>query len=165
MQKNKKKFRAGQRVQKQVRCHCGRLAVLRSAEGICQTHREGEMIYVCSAYPACSSYVRARPDTLEPMGSLAWPELRKLRFEAHQVFDQLHQTGLMSKAQAYQWLAHTVQAPMGHAHIGHLGEHYCKVVIQESGKLLQNRQRLEPQKIVWKGGTQHGTHTTRAGTS
>ena len=149
-QKNQKKFGMGQKHQKQVRCHCGRPALLRSAEGICRTHRAGEMLYVCSAYPACDSYVRARPDTLEPMGSLAWPELRRLRFEAHQMFDQLHQTGLMSKAQAYQWLAHTVQSPMGHAHIGHLGEHYCEVVIQESSKLLRNRQRLQHRGIEWR---------------
>lgn len=165
-QKNQKNFRVGKSVRQQVRCHCGRPAVLRSAEGICRTHRAGEMLYVCSAYPACDSYVCARPDTMEPMGSLAWPKLRRLRFEAHQIFDQLHQNGLMSKAEAYQWLAHTVQAPMGHAHIGHLGEHYCEVVIQESRKLLQNRQRRRPQRIEWKGGARYaGTHTARAGAS
>lgn len=37
----------------------------------------------------------------------------------------------------------TVQAPMAHAHIGHLGEYYCQVVIDESRKLL--RERLEQQ--------------------
>lgn len=162
--KNPKKIKMGQRQQKQVRCHCGRPAVLRSAEGFCRTYREGEMVYVCSAYPACDSYVRASPDTLEPMGSLVWPELRRLRFEAHQVFNRLYLTGLMSKTQAYQWLARTVQAPMGHAHIGYLGEHYCRVVIQESKRLLQNWQRLRPQRIKWKGGTQYGAHATRAST-
>ena len=48
----------------------------------------------------------------------------------------------MSKRDAYQWLAMTVQAPMAHAHIGHLGEYYCQVVIDER-KLLQ--ERLEQQ--------------------
>lgn len=32
---------------------------------------------------------------------------------------------------------------MAHAHIGHLGEYYCQVVIDESRKLL--RERLEQQ--------------------
>ena len=32
-----------------------------------------------------------------------------------------------------------VQAPMAHAHIGHLGEYYCQVVIRESRKLYQER--------------------------
>lgn len=126
----------------QLRCHCGRPAVLRSAEGICKTHRPGAMVYVCSDYPACNSFVMAHPDTLAPMGSLAGPELRRLRYEAHQEFDQLYKTGLMTRNEAYHWLAYIVQAPMSHAHIGHLGEYYCKVVIQESRKLLS--QRLGP---------------------
>ena len=72
-------------------------------------------------------------------GSLAGPRLRKLRYAAHQEFNKLYQSGLMSKRDAYQWLAMTVQAPMAHAHIGHLGEYYCQVVIDESRKLLQER--------------------------
>ena len=126
----------------QIRCHCGRPAILRSAEGICKTHRPGAMVYVCSNYPACNSFVMAHPGTLEPMGTLAPPELRRLRYEAHQQFDQLHKSGLMTRQEAYRWLAYMVQAPMSHAHIGYLGEYYCKVVIQESKKLLD--QRLRP---------------------
>ena len=38
-----------------------------------------------------------------------------------------------------QWLAYITQAPMFHAHIGHLGEYYCRVVIRESRKLLVQR--------------------------
>ena len=125
----------------QVRCHCGRPAILRSAEGICRTHRPGAMVYVCSAYPACNSFVMAHPGTKEPMGTLAAPELRRLRYEAHQQFDQLHKSGLMTRQEAYRWLAYMVQAPMSHAHIGHLGEYYCKVVIQESKKLLDQQRR------------------------
>ena len=43
----------------------------------------------------------------------------------------------------HPWLSMVVQAPMSHAHIGHLGEYYCQVVIDESRKLLQ--ERLEQQ--------------------
>ncbi|MEY8261153.1 zinc-finger-containing protein [Oscillospiraceae bacterium 50-60] len=123
----------------QVRCHCGRPAVLCSAEGICKTHRPGAKVYVCSGYPACNSFVMAHPGTLEPMGTLALPELRRLQYEAHQQFDQLHKSALMTRWEAYQWLAYITQAPMSHAHIGHLGEYYCKVVIRESRKLLAQR--------------------------
>ena len=42
----------------------------------------------------------------------------------------------MSKQDAYQWLADLVCAPLSEAHIGHLGEYYCKQVIEESRKLL-----------------------------
>lgn len=37
---------------------------------------------------------------------------------------------------------------MAHAHIGHLGEYYCQVVIDESRKLLQ--ERLEQQNDLRK---------------
>ena len=126
----------------QVRCHCGWPAILRSAEGICKTHRPSAMVYVCSNYPACNSFVMAHPGTQEPMGTLATPELRRLRYEAHQQFDQLHRSGMMTRQQAYRWLAYMVQAPMAHAHIGHLGEYYCKVVIRESRRLLAKYQEL-----------------------
>ena len=131
-----------------LRCHCGSPAILRSAEGLCRTHRPGAMAYVCSRYPACDSFVMAHPDTLEPMGSLAGPQLRRLRYEAHQQFNRLYQCGLMSKKSAYHWLSMVVQAPMSHAHIGHLGEYYCQVVIDESRKLLQ--ERLEQKKRLGK---------------
>ena len=49
----------------------------------------------------------------------------------------------MTKQAAYQWLANTVQAPMSHAHIGHLGEYYCRVVIEESEKLLARQGRKQ----------------------
>ena len=77
------------------------------------------------------------------MGSLAGSKLRRLRYEAHQQFNRLYESGLMSKKSAYLWLSVVVQAPMSHAHIGHLGEYYCQVVIDESRKLLQ--ERLEQQ--------------------
>ena len=93
--------------------------------------------------PVPGMRLMAHSGTLEPMGSLAGPKLRQLRYAAHREFNKLYQSGLMSKRDAYQWLAMTVQAPMAHAHIGHLGEYYCQVVIDESRKLL--RERLEQQ--------------------
>ena len=59
----------------------------------------------------------------------------------------------MSKQEAYQWLADLIMAPLSEAHIGHLGEYYCKQVIEESRKLLnRNRQRSVRQFQVVEGG-------------
>ena len=55
----------------QLRCHCGSPAVLRSAEGLCRTHRPGAMAYVCSRYPACDSFVPGRD-----CGSCGMPRIR-----------------------------------------------------------------------------------------
>lgn len=106
------------------------------------------MAYVCSKYPACNSYVMACPDTLKPMGSLAGPELRRLRRQAHLSFNRLYKSGLMSKRKAYEWLAYITQSPMSHAHIGHLGDYYCKLVIRESEKRLAEAQATGLKKIV-----------------
>lgn len=48
---------------------------------------------------------------------------------------------MMSKQDAYQWLADILAAPLSEAHIGYLGEYYCKEVIRESRKLLESRNR------------------------
>ena len=147
-------------------CHCGRPAVLRDAKEVCRTRRAGERAYVCSGYPACNSFVLAHPGTLEPMGSLAGPELRRLRFEAHRQFDQLHQAGIMTKRQAYVWLAQIVHAPMSHAHIGHLGEYFCKEVIRESKELLKKNEVPGRGAHKSKGGIQNvGAYTARTGAS
>ena len=58
------------------------------------------MAYVCSRYPDCDSFVMAHAKTLKPMGSLAGPELRRLRYNAHKEFNRLYQSGIMSKRDA-----------------------------------------------------------------
>lgn len=66
------------------------------------------------------------------MGSLANHELRTLQRTAHYYFDPLYKTGRMSREEFYRWLADKICVPMKEAHIGHLGEYYCKLVIQDN---------------------------------
>lgn len=94
-------------------------------------------VYVCKQYPKCDTYVRTHPGTTIPVGTPANRELRLLRNEAHKHFDRLYLSGMMSKQDAYRWLANQLQAPMSQAHIGYLSEYYCKQVIQASRELLQ----------------------------
>lgn len=140
MSKKKKSKSGGLPALNQIRCpYCRNPAVLRSADGIYRENAGDTKLYVCSKYPACDAYVRIQLGSKNiPLGSLANGELRALRQEAHRYFDRIHQSGLMSRREAYMWLANTVSAPMAHAHIGQLREHYCKVVIEESKRLLQN---------------------------
>lgn len=122
------------------RCpYCGSHSVLKSADGIYRNNSRNTMLYVCSSFPACDSYVRVHPGTKIPIGTMANRELRALRNEAHHYFDQLYKKGHMSKEDAYQWLASILAAPMGQAHIGLLGEYYCRQVIEESKKVLNSR--------------------------
>ena len=126
------------------RCpYCGSHSVLRSADGIYRNNSRNTMLYVCSRFPACDSYVRVHPGTKIPMGTMANRELRALRNEAHHYFDQLYKKGHMSKEDAYQWLASILAAPMGQAHIGLLGEYYCRLVIEESKIVLNSRDQKD----------------------
>ena len=129
------------------RCpYCGSHSVLRSADGIYHCNDKNTMLYVCSRYPACDSYVRVHPGTKIPVGTMANRELRALRNEAHRNFDRLHKQGLMSKEDAYCWLASILAAPLGQAHIGYLGEYYCKQVIEASKQQLENTKVLMNRK-------------------
>lgn len=120
-----------------MRCqYCGGTVVLRSADGIYHENHSHTMLYVCSNYPRCDAYVRTHPGTNIPVGTLANHELRTLRNQAHHYFDQLYLSGLMSKQDAYLWLAGLLQVPLSKAHIGFLGEYYCNEVIAESKKLF-----------------------------
>ncbi|MCL2343170.1 MAG: DUF3268 family zinc-finger domain-containing protein [Firmicutes bacterium] len=140
MKKNRKSQTTGM---SPGRCpYCGSSVVLRSADGIYKDNRAHTMLYVCSRYPACDAYVRAIPGTRMPIGSLANCRLRALRREAHQYFDRLYLSGIMSRNEAYEWLAVVLQAPLSQAHIGYLGEYYCQLVIEESKRLLENRHRV-----------------------
>ena len=118
--------------------YCGSAVHLRSADGIYKENSSNTRLYVCSRYPLCDAYVRVHPGTTTPVGSLANPRLRALRVQTHRQFDKLHETGLMTKKDAYGWLAHMLQSPMSQAHIGYLSEYYCSLIIEESGKLLEN---------------------------
>ena len=128
-----------------MRCqYCGGTVVLRSADGIYHENHSHTMLYVCSNYPRCDAYVRTHPGTNIPVGTLANRELRTLRNQAHHYFDQLYLSGLMSKQDAYLWLAGLLQVPLSKAYIGFLGEYYCNEVIAESKKLLERRRKQQP---------------------
>ena len=123
---------------KRMRCpYCGSAVHFRSADGIYKDNYSNAKLYVCTKYPICDSYIRVHPGTTIPVGSLADAKLRMLRVTAHQHFDRLHETGLMSRKEAYGWLAFMLQCPLSQAHIGYLSEYYCNLIIEESDKLFE----------------------------
>ena len=134
----KKKKKANRN--KAMRCpYCGAPVILRSADGIYYDNSRDTMLYVCSNYPKCDAYVRVHQGTNVPVGTMANRRLRELRKQAHHEFDKLYKSGIMSRQEAYHWLAYMVSAPLSKAHIGYLGEYYCDVVIKEGRKLLASK--------------------------
>jgi len=121
----------------QIKCpYCGRYMQLRSADGIYKDNKEGKKLYVCSNYPECDTYVRLIDGTLEPMGTPANGHLRRLRDDTHKMFDQIWRTGLMSRQDAYSWMAMICGIPEQDAHIGNFREVMCNKVMESSSQLL-----------------------------
>ena len=128
--------------QQTVRCpYCGAIADLRPAAEIYSDESATGELYVCRNYPSCKSYVRACPSTRLPMGPLANGDLRHLRIMAHRRFDQIWKTGVMSRQQAYRWMADFFCIPLRDAHIGQFSEYRCKQVIEKCESVLQQQAR------------------------
>ena len=122
-----------------MRCpYCGSTVVFRPADTIYTKAYDNALLCVCSKYPECDAYVKCHPGTRIPMGPLADKKLRKLRQQAHKSFNRLFESGLMTRKDAYVWLAEKLMLPGEKAHIGELGEYYCNEVIRESEIYLKN---------------------------
>lgn len=136
----------------QMHCpYCGGHVQLRTADGIYKKNSRETMLYVCENYPECDAYVRTHAGTKVPVGSMANHELRTLRRTAHHYFDRLHLSGLMNREEAYLWLAEQISAPLSEAHIGCLGEYYCREVIKRSKELLAEQARKKKNSRAGKG--------------
>ena len=122
---------------RQIRCpYCGSIAVIRSAADIYHDPKRKDKLYVCSNYPTCGAYVGMHPGTQQPYGPLANGDLRNLRIRAHRLFDQLWQSGVMSRRDAYRWLADYFSLPLSDAHIGMFSEYRCGELIRKCNELL-----------------------------
>ena len=142
MKKSKNKFNYST-----LKCpYCGSSVLYRSADGIYKDNSKNVMLYVCSNYPECDAYVRVHPGTNKPVGTMANQQLRVLREKTHKAFDKIHKSGIMTKQEAYYWLANLIDAPLSEAHIGYLREYYCQKVLEESEKLLKAKQKVKNYK-------------------
>ena len=130
------------------RCpYCGASTHLEDATFIygSQAKKWGK-VWVCNNYPSCDSYVGCHPGTTIPLGRLANPRLRTLKKEAHRQFDPIWKSGLMSRHEAYRWLADMLHIPMEECHIGMFDVKQCQRVIhlckkQNNPKITEYRSK------------------------
>lgn len=57
-------------------------------------------------------------------------KLKAARHEAHVAFDPIWRRGLMTRTQAYQWLAIQMEWPRGDCHMGMMSVDECKRVVR-----------------------------------
>lgn len=85
----------------------------------------------------CNASVGCHPGAQTPLGTMAKPELRQLRREAHRYFDALWRGKMRrdncSKSQArkaaYRWLAQEMNISKDECHIGMFDEEKCQKAI------------------------------------
>ena len=111
--------------------YCGAEVVLKDASYVYHTHKSEKWgkVWVCSNFPKCSAYVGCHKGTSLPLGRLANERLRTLKMEAHKQFDPIWKSGLMSRKQAYGWLANMLHIPFEECHIGMFDIKMCQKVI------------------------------------
>lgn len=88
----------------------------------------------------CDAWVACHPFSDEPMGRLANKELRRLRHEAHRVFDLVWQDRhKRSRYNAYSWLSLHLGKPRHLVHIGYFDEEDCRKTIEICTNFLKKK--------------------------
>lgn len=88
--------------------------------------------YGCTRWPECGGVHGAHPDG-SPMGEPADQATRHARIAAHAAFDQLWQSGRMTRKAAYSWLARTTNLTPSSAHIAKMDRAQCEAVVAAAG--------------------------------
>lgn len=108
--------------------YCNKLSELVKGDVIYPHRRDlfWKYFYIC--HP-CDAYVGCHPHSTKSLGRLANKELRKLKSEAHSLFDPVWKSGLMTRKSAYKELANRMQIDVNLCHIGMFNEEQCRQVI------------------------------------
>ena len=94
------------------------------------------MIYLCKE---CNAYVGVHKGTNRPLGILANAELREWKKKAHASFDPLWKTKLMTRREAYEWLAKQMGKSLEKCHIGMFDVSECEQVVDLVTQYNQRR--------------------------
>ena len=108
----------------------------------------------CARYPECDNAVGCHDGSTKPMGTLADLPTRRMRRNAHGVFDQVwrleqkvrghHNLGMAAaRLNAYRWLSRQMGLSVDNCHIGLMDSENCKRVIALcEGRVADLKKRL-----------------------
>lgn len=96
-----------------------------------QTHDKWPNVWYCSD---CGAMVGCHAGTDIPFGLMADRETRDARWRAHRAFDPLWKLRVMSREEAYKWLAKVLAVPVAEAHISMLSSDQCEALITAVAK-------------------------------
>lgn len=95
--------------------YCGGKPKLQDSIVIYRVRSYG-MVWTCENYPECDTYVGCHKGTNKPLGTFANAELRHIRNVGHACFDRIWKSRLMTRTQAYSWLANRLLIPKDKTH-------------------------------------------------
>ena len=82
----------------------------------------------------CDAHVGCHPRSGKPLGRLANKELRQAKMATHNIFDPLWEGGVITRKEAYSWLAIALCIPEEECHIGMFDEKLCQKAIEACRK-------------------------------
>lgn len=109
--------------------YCGRHADLYGGLDVYPDRKDlaDRQFWVCWS---CDAWVGCKTGTDEPFGELADEALRAARIAAHKAFDPIWEQELMTKREAYDWLAEALAMPRNDCKIGLMKLNDCARVSQ-----------------------------------
>ena len=108
--------------------HCaGQVALVRNKKIYGKDYGQWPWSFLCLG---CGAYVGLHPYTAIPLGTLATPEMREARARAKQAFNPLWKLGVMSRTDAYAWLAGKLGIEVEKCHIGWFDVVQCDAVVE-----------------------------------
>lgn len=102
-------------------------------------------LWVCTNYPECNSLVACHGTSNIPMGTMANPELRRLRMITHNAFDPLWRVDsskryFSTRDRAYKWLAQRLGIEDEEdGHIGMFDKDTCNRAIHVCNEFARTR--------------------------
>lgn len=89
--------------------------------------------YSCIEWPDCDGAHGAHPNG-DPLGIPAKRAVKDARIAAHDLFDQIWMTKIMTRARAYAWMRKALGLSKEEAHISRFMEDECARLVAEIGK-------------------------------
>lgn len=120
--------------------HCGgAVRFANNSEVYGQPYGDWPWLYRCEQ-DSCRAYVGTHPHTNLPVGTLATAAIRSARVKAKTRFNELWQSGGMSRREAYSWLASRMNIPVAACHFGWFDVGQCDEALKALTEVASNPQ-------------------------
>ncbi|RAW91466.1 MULTISPECIES: zinc-finger-containing protein [unclassified Photorhabdus] len=100
-----------------VRCRycCGHITIAHHEKIFGKAYSKWPWLYICTS---CCAYVGMHPFTDIPLGTLADKATRNARLSSKRYFEEIWQSGKLSRTDAYKWLAKRLGINKCECHFG-----------------------------------------------